>query len=142
MFKAYDGSGYISLLNGHIHGELESTKINSIDKTIELTMTLFDSPDNVFADTTLRIINNGSFVEIFSNEDSNSLYRRYYNVTYIGMKSNNSIDCKNIKITYIFKYTCHDNLCRLKGNLVSMFIKEEESKYFGGKSECTSTKEQ
>lgn len=101
ILTAIDGSDYMVILGKKLLGEIYKVKTNSIDRTIEVDVTMFNNIDQI--DSKLKTLKDSQLVEIFVNEDS-KFYRVFEGVKYIGQKSSHNCNSKYLTSTYILKY--------------------------------------
>lgn len=101
-YSSFTGADFVLICNEKVYGEFVACRSNSIDKTIELDMSFFNSlPDT---DKELREIENGKLTEAFANEFNCKMCKSYLGLKYKGQKSNRSVDDTILVNTYIFSY--------------------------------------
>lgn len=123
-YFSFSGADLLLIFNGKVYGEMTTYRVNSIDKTIEMDIQVFNLMQNI--ESELRSVNNGRVIEIFANEYGHKMLKTYAGVKYLGYKSNHSIDDKIVTSTLIFNYESDTPFTNTEKSLTTL-IEEEKS---------------
>lgn len=109
VYKAFNGNDYVLFIDEIAYGEIQSVKVNTIDKIIELEVVLFGAVakdvDNTYKEfNKFKNVKNSKMTEVFANEYGYKTHRDITGVTYLGEKSCVNIDSTISSTVHVYKF--------------------------------------
>lgn len=123
-YYTFSGADLVLIFNGKVYGEMTTCRVNSINKTIEMDIQIFNLMSNI--ESELRSVNDGRAIEIFANEHGHKMFKTYTGVKYLGYKSNHSIEDKVVTSTLVFNYESDTPFTETEKSLTTL-IEEEKN---------------